>query len=301
MNPYLDISPEVREALAAKKAIVALESTIIAHGMPYPQNVETAGKVESIIRKQGAVPATIAVLNGRLKAGLSAQEVSDLGKAGAQVAKVSRRDLARMVVEKQHGATTVASTMIIAAMAGIQVFATGGIGGVHRGATQTMDVSADLQELARTNVAVVTAGAKAILDLGLTLEYLETYGVPVIGYQTDEFPAFYTRRSGFGVDARYERPGDIAKMLRAKWEMGLHGGVVVANPIPENYQMNPQKMEAAIKTALEEAEEQGVKGKALTPFLLAKIERLTQGESLFSNIQLVYNNARLAAEIAVEF
>lgn len=298
VNAYLDISSEVMAALNDRKPIVALESTIIAHGMPYPQNVETAKQVEAAVRKSGAVPATIALLHGRLKAGLSPEEIHFLGQEGAKIPKVSRRDLPRIVAEGKHGATTVASTMIIAAMAGIPVFATGGIGGVHRDAAQSMDISADLQELARTNVAVITAGAKAILDLHLTLEYLETFGVPVIGYQTDEFPAFYTRRSGLGVDVRYDQVKDIAKILQAKWAMGLDGGVIIANPIPEAYQMKPDVIEKVIQEALEEAKQKSIKGKHITPFLLARIEQLTKGESLFSNIQLVLNNARLAGEIA---
>jgi pseudouridine-5'-phosphate glycosidase len=288
----------VAQALRDRRAVVALESTIIAHGMPYPQNVDTAGRVEAAVRETGAVPAAIAILNGRLKAGLTGEEIDFLGKEGPNIAKVSRRDLPRIVAEGRHGATTVASTMIIAAMAGIPVFATGGIGGVHRGATQSMDISADLQELARTNVAVVTAGAKAILDLALTLEYLETFGVPVIGYRTDEFPAFYTRKSGLRVDARYETPADIAQMLRTKWDLGLDGGVVIANPIPEQYQMPPEVIEEAVQRALKEADRQGIKGKNITPFLLARIEQLTEGKSLFSNIQLALNNARLAGAIA---
>lgn len=298
-SSYLDLSSEVAQALRDRRAVVALESTIIAHGMPYPQNVETARRVEAAVRATGAVPATIAILNGRLKAGLTRDEIDFLGREGPKIVKVSRRDLPRIVAEGNHGATTVASTMIIAELAGIPVFATGGIGGVHRGAAQSMDISADLQELARTNVAVVTAGAKAILDLALTLEYLETFGVPVIGYRTDEFPAFYTRRSGLGVDARYEDPAAMAKMLRTKWDLGLTGGVVIANPIPEKYQMPPEVIEDAIQRALNEADRQGIKGKDITPFLLARIEQLTEGKSLFSNIQLVLNNARLAGEVAV--
>ena len=297
-SSYLDLSPEVAQALRDRRAVVALESTIIAHGMPYPQNVETAVRVEAAVRETGAVPAAIAILNGRLKAGLPGEEIDFLGKEGPNIAKVSRRDLPRIVAEGRHGATTVASTMIIAAMAGIPVFATGGIGGVHRGAAQNMDISADLQELARTNVAVVTAGAKAILDLALTLEYMETFGVPVIGYRTDEFPAFYTRKSGLRVDARYETPADIAQMLRTKWDLGLDGGVVIANPIPEQYQMPPEVIEEAVQRALKEADRQGIKGKNITPFLLARIEQLTEGKSLFSNIQLALNNAQLAGAIA---
>lgn len=297
-NTHLDLSEEVARAIREGAPVVALESTIIAHGMPYPRNVETARRVEAAVRDTGAVPATIAILNGRLKAGLSVEEIDFLGREGSKIPKVSRRDLPRIVAEKQHGATTVTATMIIAAMAGIPVFATGGIGGVHRGAAQTMDISADLQELARTNAAVVTAGAKAILDLKLTLEYLETHGVPVVGYGTDEFPAFYTRASGLRLETRYDDARDIARMLHVKWTLGLNGGVVVANPIPEAYQMAPDAVEKVIGKAIDEAERRGIQGKELTPFLLARIERLTQGESLFSNIQLVLNNARLAGEIA---
>lgn len=298
---YLDISPEVKEALLNNKPVVALESTIISHGMPYPQNVETARKVEDIIRSQGAVPATIAILNGKLKVGLTNEELEYLGKAGTKVIKTSRRDIPFIVAKGLDGATTVASTMIIASFAGIKIFATGGIGGVHRGAETTFDISADLQELANTDVAVICAGAKSILDIGLTLEYLETNGVPVIGYQTNELPAFYTRRSGFNVDYRMENPGDIATALKAKWDMGLNGGVVVANPIPEEYSMDYDTITKAIEDAVAEAEEKGIKGKDSTPFLLGKIKEITGGSSLDSNIQLVYNNARLAAKIAVEY
>lgn len=296
---FLDCSPEVSAALAQKKAIVALESTIIAHGMPYPKNVETALRVEAMVRKHGAVPATCAIIDGRLKAGLSAAELELFGQQGAGIAKVSRRDLPLLVARKQHGATTVAATMIIAQMAGIRIFATGGIGGVHRGAPQTFDISADLQELAHTSVAVVTAGAKSILDLPLTLEYLETQGVPVLGYQTDEFPAFYTRQSGLPVDARIDSPFAVAEVLTAKWALGLGGGVVVANPIPAAHSLPPEQIESVIAAAVAEAEAAGVKGKALTPFLLARIEQMTEGNSLLSNIELVLNNAQLAAEIAV--
>lgn len=296
---FLDCSPEVSAALAQKKAIVALESTIIAHGMPYPKNVETALRVEAMVRKHGAIPATCAIIDGRLKAGLSAAELELFGQQGAGIAKVSRRDFPLLLARRQHGATTVAATMIIAQMAGIHVFATGGIGGVHRGAPQTFDISADLQELAHTSVAVVTAGAKSILDLPLTLEYLETQGVPVLGYQTNEFPAFYTRQSGLPVDARLDSPAEIAEVLTAKWALGLQGGVVVANPIPAAHSLPPEQIEAVIAAAIAEAEAAGVKGKALTPFLLARIEQMTEGNSLLSNIELVLNNAQLAAEIAV--
>ena len=298
MNKYLDISPEVREALAEGKPVVALESTIISHGMPYPQNVETALNVERIVRENGAVPATIAIIGGKLKAGLSPEEIEYLGKKGYAVTKASRRDLPVLVARGEDGATTVATTMIIAAMAGIRVFATGGIGGVHRGAEVTMDISADLEELAMTPVMVVCAGAKSILDLGLTLEYLETKGVPVIGYQTEELPAFYTRKSGFGVDYRLDTPEQVAAAFRAKLDMGLKGGMLVTNPIPEAYSMDPDVINKAIDEAIEEANAQGIKGKQTTPYLLAKIKDITGGDSLASNIRLVYNNAALAAQVA---
>jgi pseudouridine-5'-phosphate glycosidase len=299
MNQYLDIHPDVAAAVAAGKPVVALESTIISHGMPWPQNAETAKKVEQIIRDNGAVPATIAIIDGRLKAGLSNDEIDTLGKAGLSVTKCSRRDLPFVVAQKQHGATTVAATMIIAAMAGIKVFATGGIGGVHRGAQQTFDVSADLQELAKTDVAVVCAGAKSILDLALTREYLETQGVPVLGYRTDTLPAFYTRESDQTVDYNMPSASDIADFIKAKWEMQLHGGAIIANPIPEEFAMNSNVIDTAINQALEEMDAQGVAGKESTPFLLARVAQLTGGDSLASNIQLVFNNARLATEIAV--
>ncbi len=298
MNPYLDLSPEVAAALAAGKPVVALESTIISHGMPYPQNVETALRVEATIRENGAVPATIAVIGGRLKAGLTAEQIEYLGKKGREVTKASRRDLPVLVARKADGATTVTTTMIIAAMAGIKVFATGGIGGVHRGAETTMDISADLEELAQTPVMVICAGAKSILDLGLTLEYLETKGVPVIGYGTEELPAFYTRRSGFNVDYRLDTPEELAAAFRAKLEMGLGGGMLVTNPIPEEYSMDPDRINAAIDQAIAECNEKGIKGKDTTPFLLARIKDITGGDSLASNIQLVLNNARLAARTA---
>ena len=300
MNTYLDISPEVRQALAEGKPVVALESTIISHGMPYPKNVETALLVEKTIRENGAVPATIAIIGGRLKAGLSPDEIEYLGKAGPKVAKASRRDLAAIVARGADGATTVTTTMIIAHMAGIKVFATGGIGGVHRGAEVTMDISADLEELGSTPVMVVCAGAKSILDLGLTLEYLETKGVPVIGYGTDELPAFYTRRSGFGVDYRVDSPEELATMFKAHLALGMKGGMLVTNPIPEEYAMDKAVIDAAIEQALRESVEQGVHGKETTPFLLARVVELTGGSSLESNIQLVLNNATLAAKTAVE-
>lgn len=299
MKKYLDISPEVMKALDTGKPVVALESTIISHGMPYPQNVETALRTEEIIRENGATPATIAVLGGRLKAGLTNQEIEYLGKKGPAAVKASRRDLPVLVARGEDGATTVATTMIIAHMAGISVFATGGIGGVHRGAETTMDISADLEELAQTPVLVVCAGAKAILDLGLTLEYLETKGVPVIGFGTEELPAFYTTRSGHKVDYRIDTPEALAAAFSAQREMGLKGGMLVANPIPEEYAMNADEINAAIGKAVAESVEKGVAGKDVTPFLLARVKELTGGDSLESNIQLVFNNARLAAKTAV--
>ena len=299
-NKYLDVAPEVKKAIEEGKPVVALESTIISHGMPYPKNVETALNVEKVIRDNGAVPATIAIIGGRLKAGLSKEEIDYLGKTGQKVTKVSRRDLPVIVSRKMDGATTVATTMIIAAMAGIKVFATGGIGGVHRGAETTMDISADLEELAQTPVLVVCAGAKAILDLGLTLEYLETKGVPVIGYGTEELPAFYTRKSGFKVDYRLDTPTEVAAAFVAKKELGMAGGMLLTNPIPEQYAMDDKVINAAIDQAIKESVEQGIKGKATTPVLLARVVELTGGDSLESNIQLVYNNATVAAKTAVE-
>lgn len=300
MNKYLDISPEVQQALADGKPVVALESTIISHGMPYPKNVETAMLVEKTIRENGAVPATIAIIGGRLKAGLSPEEIEYLGKSGRKVAKVSRRDLAAIVARGADGATTVTTTMIIAHMAGIKVFATGGIGGVHRGAETTMDISADLEELAGTPVMVVCAGAKSILDLGLTLEYLETKGVPVIGYGTDELPAFYTRSSGFGVDYRVDTPAQLAAMFKAQQDLGMKGGMLVTNPIPEQYAMDKAVIDAAIEQAVAESKEQGIHGKETTPFLLTRVVELTGGDSLESNIQLVLNNAIVASKTAAE-
>ncbi len=298
MNRYLDIAPEVQAALRENRPVVALESTIISHGMPYPENVETALNVEKIVREAGAVPATIAVIRGRLKAGLSPEEIEYLGKKGYAVTKVSRRDLPILVSKGEDGATTVATTMIIAAMAGISVFATGGVGGVHRGAETTMDISADLEELAQTPVMVVCAGAKSILDLGLTLEYLETKGVPVIGYGTQELPAFYTRKSGFGVDYELDTPEQLAHAFHVQREIGFKGGMLVTNPIPEEYSMDPAVINAAIEQALAQAREAGIHGKDTTPYLLAKVKEITGGDSLFSNIRLVYNNARLAAQTA---
>lgn len=298
MNKYLSISQEVQEALKLGKPVVALESTIISHGMPYPQNVETALRVEQTIRENGAVPATIAIIGGKLKAGCTKEEIEYLGKKGQQVAKASRRDLPVLIAKKADGATTVTTTMMIAAMAGIRVFATGGIGGVHRGATTTMDISADLEELAQTQVMVICAGAKSILDLGLTLEYLETKGVPVIGYQTEELPAFYTRHSGFSVDYRVDTPQELADIFNTKIQLGLKGGMLVTNPIPEEYSMPAEVINKAIDDAISEAERLGIHGKKVTPFLLAKVKELTGGDSLQSNIQLVLNNARLAAQTA---
>ena len=298
MNRYLDVAPEVQAALQQGKPVVALESTIISHGMPYPKNVETALLVEQTIRANGAVPATIAVIGGRLKAGLSRDEIEYLGKTGRGVAKASRRDLPALVARGADGATTVATTMIIANMAGIRIFATGGIGGVHRGAETTMDISADLEELAHTPVMVVCAGAKSILDLGLTLEYLETKGVPVIGYGTDELPAFYTRRSGFGVDYRVDSPEELAAFYAAQRGLDYPGGMLVTNPIPEEYAMDKDVIDAAIEQALASAKADGIHGKETTPYLLAKVVELTGGESLESNIKLVLNNAAVAARTA---
>ena len=300
LSKYLEISDEVREALAAGKPVVALESTIISHGMPYPQNVETARNVEKIIRDSGATPATIAIIGGKLKAGLTDSEIEYLGSRGTDVIKASRRDLPVLLAKGEDGATTVTTTMMIADMAGIRVFATGGIGGVHRGATETMDISADLEELASTQVLVVCAGAKSILDLGLTLEYLETHGVTVIGYGTSELPAFYTRTSGHSVDYRLDTAKEIAEAFAIKRDLSLRGGMLVTNPIPEEHSMDPEVIGAAIDSAVSECESLGIHGKQTTPFLLARIKEITGGDSLESNINLVYNNARLASEIAKE-
>ena len=301
MNKYLDVNPEVAEAIANGKPVVALESTIIPHDMPYPQNVETALNVERIIHQNGAVPATIAIIGGRLKAGLTAEEIEYFGKKGQAIHKASRRDLAVLCARGEDGATTVTTTMIIAHMAGIKIFATGGIGGVHRGAETTMDISADLEELGQTPVMVVCAGAKSILDLGLTLEYLETKGVPVIGYGTEELPAFYTRQSGFGVDYRIDTAQELAKAFKVQNELGFQGGMLVANPIPEEYAMPLETINAAIDQAIAECNEKGIKGKETTPFLLARVAELTGGDSLASNIRLVYNNAKVAAQTAVHY
>ena len=298
MNPYLTVSDEVREAIAARQPVVALESTIISHGMPYPQNVETALTVEKTVRDNGAIPATIAILQGKLCVGISEAQIEYLGKKGLAVNKASRRNLPVLLSRGDDGATTVATTMIAAAMAGIRVFATGGIGGVHRGAEKTMDISADLEELAKTPVAVVCAGAKSILDLALTLEYLETRGVPVIGFQTAELPAFYTRESGLKVDCRIDDPSEIAAAVRAQRELGYAGGALIVNPIPEAYSMDRAYIESAIEGAVEEASRKGIHGKDTTPFLLAAIKDATAGKSLAANIALVYNNVALAARIA---
>lgn len=295
---YLQLSPEVEAALKAGKPVVALESTIISHGMPYPQNVETALSCQRICRENGAVPATCAIIGGKLCAGLTDEQIDYLGREGTRVTKASRRDLPLLTAKGMDGATTVAATMIIAAMAGIRIFATGGIGGVHRGAEVTMDISADLEELAKTPVCVVCAGAKSILDLGLTMEYLETKGVPVIGFGTDELPAFYTRKSGLAVPWRCDKPEEIAKAICAQHEIGYDGGMLVVNPIPEEYSMDAEIIGKAIEEALKEAKQLGIKGKETTPFLLAKIKDLTGGESLASNIQLVFNNVALASQIA---
>ena len=300
LKDYLSITPEIQEAIAAGKPVVALESTILSHGMPYPQNVEFAHKVEEIVRAEGAIPATTAIIGGKLKVGLNADELLVMCKAEG-VGKVSRRDVAVYLATGQTGATTVATTMIIASMAGIRFFATGGIGGVHRGAEKTMDISADLQELANTPVCVICAGAKSILDLGLTLEYLETNGVPVLGLRTDELPAFYCRTSGFKLDYNCPDEETVARIMKVKWDVGLRGGAVVGNPIPEQYAMDPVRMNKVIDEAVQMANEQHIHGKALTPFLLAHIKDMTGGDSLASNIELAYNNARAASKIAVAY
>ena len=299
MQDYLSITPEIEEAIKAGKPVVALESTILSHGMPFPQNMEFAHKVEEIVRAEGAIPATTAIIGGKLKVGLTSEEL-DLMCKGEGVGKVSRRDVAVYLATGKTGATTVATTMMIAAMAGIKVFATGGIGGVHRGATETMDISADLQELANTPVAVVCAGAKSLLDLGLTLEYLETFGVPVLGLRTDDFPAFYCRSSGFKLDYNATTEAEVAKIAKTKWDLGLKGGLVIGNPIPEEYALDYDEMEKVIVKALELAKEQGIHGKDTTPFLLSHIKDMTDGVSFASNLQLAYNNAKAAPKIAVE-
>ncbi|PMQ01215.1 MAG: pseudouridine-5-phosphate glycosidase [Dictyoglomus sp. NZ13-RE01] len=300
MKEYIDFSEEVKTALEEKKPIVALESTIIAHGMPYPENIETAKEVERIIREEGAVPATIAIIKGKIKIGLKDEDLEFIGRS-KDVIKASRRDIPIAIAKKLSASTTVSATMICADLANIKIFVTGGIGGVHRGAEETFDISADLEELSRTNIAVVCSGAKSILDLPRTLEYLETKGVPVIGFKTIEFPAFYTRSSGLFLDYRAESEEEVARILKTKWDLGLSGGVVIANPIPEEYSLDKKYMDEIIEKAIKEAERRGVRGKALTPFLLDKIKELTGGESLKANIELVKNNAKVGARISIEF
>ncbi len=299
-NDYLDIRPDVAEAVKAGKPVIALESTIISHGMPYPQNKDTALEVEKICRDMGVVPATMGIIKGRLKVGLTNEEIDYLGRMGQKVTKTSRRDIPFVVAKKLDGATTVATTMIMAHMAGIKVFATGGIGGVHRGAQETMDISADLQELAHTDVAVICAGPKSILDIGLTLEYLETQGVPVVGFGTDELPAFYTRKSGFGVDYRVDSAAELAAAIKTKHDLGLQGGMVIGNPVPEEFQMPPEVINKAIDEALAEMNKKGIHGKAATPFMLAKVAEITGGDSLATNIKLVFNNVKVACQTAIE-
>ena len=297
MKEYMDVLPEVLQALQKNQPVVALESTILSHGMPYPENVAFAAEVEKVVRAEGAIPATIALIGGRIKIGLTPDELTIMCKA-EDVGKVSRRDMATYLALGKNGATTVATTMICAAMAGIRVFATGGIGGVHRHGEVTMDVSADLQELKQTSVAVVCAGAKQILDIGRTLEYLETMGVPVLGNGTADFPAFYCRKSGFGVDYAAKDEAEIASIIYTKWALGLEGGVLIGNPIPEEYALDYDYMEGVINEALQEADQKGVRGKDITPFMLAKVKEMTKGVSFASNVQLAYNNARVAAKIS---
>lgn len=298
LGKFLEINPIVKKALEEGKPVVALESTIISHGMPYPKNVVTALNVEKLVYDNGCIPATIGIINGKFKIGLTNEDIELLGKQGLDVPKVSRRDIPYILANKLNGATTVASTMIGASLANIKIFATGGIGGVHRGAETTMDISADLDELSRTNVAVICAGAKSILDLGLTLEYLETKGVPVLGYKTKELPAFYTSKSGYMLDYMMNSSKEIAELLKTKWELGLNGGVVIANPIPTEFEMDATLIENVIKGAIAKANELGIKGKDTTPFLLDEIQKVTKGDSLSSNIELVYNNVKLACKIA---
>ena len=300
LSDYLDIHPDVENAIKNSEPVVALESTIISHGMPYPKNVETALMVEETVRSNNAVPATIAIINGKLKVGLTNDEIEYLA-TNEEVKKVSRRDLPITVAQKLSGSTTVASTMIIASLAKIAIFATGGIGGVHRGAENTMDISADLEELANTNVCVVCAGAKAILDLGLTLEYLETKGVPVIGYKTSELPAFYSSESGFDVDYKIDSAQEIAEILKTKWDLSLDGGVLVTNPIPVAFELETGVMNDAINQAIIEADNNKISGKKITPYLLSKVNEITQGKSLEANIKLIQNNADLAAKIALHY
>ena len=297
LGKCMDISEEIQNSIKENGPIVALESTIISHGMPFPQNLETALEVESIIRKEGALPATIAVIEGRIKIGLSNLELEQFAQ-GTKTVKVSSRDMPIVLSQKQDGGTTVAATMICARMAGISIFVTGGIGGVHRGSEKTMDISGDLMELARTNVAVVCAGIKSILDIPRTLEYLETPGVPVIGYRTTEFPAFYTTTSGYSVQSRINTAEEIARCMKVKWELGLEGGMVIANPVLRKDAMDEEVIEEAITKSLKEASEKGIDGKTVTPFLLKRISQLTDGESLKTNIALVCNNALVGAKIA---
>ena len=299
LEQYIEITKEIQQALSENKPVVALESTIISHGMPYPENVESARNSERIIREEGAIPATIAIIGGKIKIGLENDELEYMGKNN-KIKKASRRDMAMLIAKKIDGATTVATTMLCANLVGIKVFATGGIGGVHRFAQETFDISADLMELANTDVAVVCAGAKSILDIGLTLEYLETQGVPVIGYKTDDFPAFYTRKSGFGVDYRSDSYAEIALALKTKWDLGLKGGMVIANPIPVEYEMEFEFINTAIDNVVSEAFEKGIRGKEMTPFILAKLHETTGNKSLFANKQLVYSNVKVAANIAIE-
>ena len=300
LNSYLDVHPEVENALNSKQPIVALESTIISHGMPYPENIETALMVEDTVRANNAIPATIAIIKGRLKVGLTKKEIEFLA-TNDEVRKISRRDLAITVSQKLSGSTTVASTMIIAHLAKIAVFATGGIGGVHRGAEKTLDISADLDELSRTNVCVVCAGAKSILDIGLTLEYLETKGVPIIGYKTSDLPAFYSSKSGFNVDYRVDSAFDISEILKTKWSLSINGGVLITNPIPKTFELELAMMNEAINKAIIEAEKEKITGKEITPYLLSKVNEITQGKSLNANIKLIQNNAVLASKIAIHY
>jgi len=300
MNPFLEINTDVKEALEKGKPVVALESTIISHGMPYPQNLETAIEVENIIRENGAVPATIAIFNGKCYAGLTKDQLEYFASA-KDVWKVSLRDIPYVVNKKLYGATTVAATMRIASMAGIKIFVTGGIGGVHRDANETMDISADLTEMEQTSVAVVSAGIKSILDIGLTLEYLETKGIPVVSIGQDEFPSFYSRKSGFNSPLRIDDVNEIAAMLHTKWQLGLNGSVLIANPVANDHEIDPKEMEVYIKKALNKAKKKNIRSKEVTPFLLKYIADHTKGESLEANIALIKNNAKVGAELAVAY
>ena len=300
MNKHIDILPEIRAAIDRKRAVVALESTIISHGMPYPENLTCAKNCEEIIRENNAIPATIAVLDGRIKIGLTSKQLEQFAVSD-DILKCSRRDLPYVIAARQNGAATVSATMIMASLAGIRFFATGGVGGVHRGAEDSMDISADLFELCATDVCVISAGIKSILDIGRTLEYLETRGVPVVAYGQDEFPAFYTRESGYKAPIRLDTPAEVAEMISVKWELGLKGGVIIGNPIPEEFSMPKEEIDIAINTAIEKSTGLGIEGKNITPFLLDAIKSLTEGRSLKANMHLVQNNARLAAEIAEEY